>query len=279
MSQNIFQVINETHLDEILSQHVKSLIVVMLSSKNCGPCKTIKPKFVALAKHHQDMFFVYIDRTNYDVMNNKYFADYQFTPTFLFYFGGNRVAFFEGAHEESLVKIVTILKQKIEDKKQEMLQKEQMIENQIQNLQNNSLTENHQVNPHTELAQNKINGLNKLRELVQKGAKLTRSYNLDSEIDDINFEIRFQTDSQFRQQILNFKNQQSSPQTVQKQQEEPPKKAQHDELQQKQEQVKQIQELDNLHQKMQMQSLQKLQLLKKIKQMKEQQELHNSDPK
>ena len=265
MNQNIFQVINETHLDEILSQHMRDLVVIMLSSKNCGPCKTIKPRFVELSKQHKDIFFVYVDRTNYDVMENKYFADYLFTPTFLFYFGGNRVAFIEGNHEESLIKIIMILKQKIEEKRQEILQKEKTIENHIQNLQNVPLNVP-QNNTAAELVQKKINGLNKLRELVQQGAKLTKSYNLDSDIDDINFEVRFQTDPQFKQQILNYKQQ-------------PQPTSHNDEAPQKQEQVKQIQELNMLHQKMQMQSLQKLQQLKHIKQMKEQQELNNSDPK
>lgn len=308
MSQNIFQVINETHLDEILLQHMRDLVIIMLSSKTCPPCKIIKPKFIELSKSHKDVFFVYVDRSNYNGTTNKYFAEYEFTPTFLFYFGNNRVAFIEGSHEESLIKILMILKQKINEKRQEIQQKEKIIENQIQNLQNqpldiqnniaiqelNPINEVNNANAHTELTQRKINGLNKLRELVQKGIKLTSSYNLDSDIDDINFEIRFQTDPQFKQYILTHKQQSIAQQTNELTQQNgnftspavrttQSTQSSTAELQpialRKQEQVKQIQELNMLNQKMQMESLQKLQLLKKIKTVKEQQELNNSDPK
>ena len=121
MEQNIFQVINEPHLDEILSNHMRDLIVVMLSSRNCEPCKLLKPKFVVLFKQHKDTFFVYIDKNNYVTTQNKYFNEFQYTPTFLFYFGGGRIAIVEGGYEKSLIQTLLILKQKIEEKNKMLL--------------------------------------------------------------------------------------------------------------------------------------------------------------
>ena len=75
--------------------------------------------------------------------------------------------------------------------------------------------------------------------MVNCGARLTKSYNLDSEYEEIIFEIRFQTDAKFRQQVT-----------------------ENAEMEKKQNQVKQIKELDMLNQKMQMQTLHKLQQLR-----------------
>jgi len=56
MEQNIFQVIKEDHLDEILSNYMQNLVLVMLSSKTCGPCKIIKPKFVEALPNQSVLF-------------------------------------------------------------------------------------------------------------------------------------------------------------------------------------------------------------------------------
>jgi|688.fasta_scaffold406575_2 thiol-disulfide isomerase/thioredoxin len=291
MEQNIFQVVNENNLTEILTNNIQKLVVIMLSSKDCNPCRQIKPKFVELSKQNKDTFFVYIDRTNYLFTNDKYFSEYQYTPTFLFYFGGNKIAFVQGAHEQPLVKTLAILKQKIEEKRQEMIQREKELEQQkILELNNLKLSQEQakkqQVkimsDDSSELLQKKITALNKLRDLVQQGAKLTKAYNLDSDYEDIILEIKFQTDPVFRQEILSMnKLPQQSIQSVvpvQPLQNEP--KQFNDPnaiLLKKQEQVKQIQELDMLNQKMQLQSLQKLRQLERIKTLKEQQEKNNKE--
>lgn len=286
MEQNIFQVIKEIDIDDILSKYIQNLVVIMLSSKTCGPCKLIKPKFIQLSKQHNDIFFVYIDRSNYDVQQNKYFKEYIYTPTFLFYLGGNKIAFVEGAHEPSLVKTLLVLKNKIDEKRLEMNLREKILEdqkiNEINNfklsfpqehIQNNINTKEkilddlqineinsfklpheqiqHNMNDNSDLLAKKIDILNRLRELVQSGAKLTRNYNLNSDYSDLLQELQFQTNPTFE------------PET--------------NLLQKKQEQVKQIKELDLLHQKMQYQSLQKIQQLKKIQMIKEQQENSKKD--
>jgi len=329
MDQNLFQVISENNLDEILSNNPQKLVLIMLSSKNCGPCKIIKPKFVGLSKQHNDVFFIYVDISNYAITTNKYFAEYEYTPTFLFYFNGSKVAFIKGAREQSLYNTLTVVKQKIEEKRQELMQREKLLEMQkLQELQNMSFNVNHtnqnlpqhntqpsqiqppQIQPpqkvylqqndmdNSDLLQKKIDALNKLRELVQHGIKLTRPYNLESDYEDIIFELQFQSNPQFRQQFLK-NNQHNETQNVQTPFEiqsqnthhqqydqtpinvEPPKQTNDAQiqLQKKQDQVRQIQELNMLNQKMQMESFQKLQQLKRIQLMKEQQERNNMDKK
>ena len=313
MNQNIFQVINESHFNEILSNHTQDLVVVMISSKDCAPCRLIKPKFVELSKQHKDIFFVYVDRSNYVPTENKYFTEFEYTPTFVFYFGRNKIAFVEGGHEPSLVKAILVLKQKIEDKRQEIQQQELILENQkLQELANLNLKQ--QQPPITEeliLLNKKMELLNKLRELNNMGARLTKNYNLDSSVDELMFEYQFHTNPQFKQQIMAqllpqtqqhiLPNTSASPSPsphplssslIDQTPELPPlppmptativtpaitQVAQDykDDLAKKQEQVRQIKELDLLNQQMQAQSLQKLQQLRRIQQMKEQQEKNN----
>lgn len=313
MDQNIFQVINENDLDEILSNHIRDLVVIMLSSQTCAPCKVIKPKFVGLSQQHKDVFFVYIDRSSYTITGNKYFTEFEYTPTFVFYFGGNKIAFVEGGHEPSLVQAITVLKQKIAEKKKEFEQQEKLLAQQKMNeleaisllnkMQNNNNNQNKITTPNNTEEENKnVNNkqvteemimlnkkmeiLQKLRELNNIGIKLTKNYNLDSSIEEMMFEYQFQSNPQFRQQILQQQasveqpppvQQQSPPPPVQKQSDEETveNNSQQEELAKKREQVRQIQELDMLNKKMQAQSFQKLQQLRRIQQMKEQQEKNN----
>ena len=284
MEQNIYQVVKEIHLDELLTNNMQTLAVIMLSSKTCGPCKRIKPKFVDLSKQNKDTLFIYIDIDNYEVINNKYFQDYKnVTPTFVFYFGGVKIAFIEGAHDQSLIQAITFLKQKIEDKKQEIMKKEKILETQkIQELQdvqininqnndNNdsaAIGETRKVSSDVELLNKKMDLLNKLRELAQKGVSVSK-YDLNSDYNQMLYEYQLK---------LNVLAQQLQPQPQQQQQQQQPQQPQQQQHElnnqdlKKQEQVKKIQELDKLHQRMQMQSFQKLQQLKMIQMMKEQQE-------
>jgi len=117
MNQNIYRVIDESQIDEILEEHKQDLVVMMYSSKNCGPCKTFKPKFVNLSAQHKDALFVYIDKTQFAITKNKYFKDCNLTPTFMFFFGGNNIAFVEGVHETAIIKTLMTIKEKNRRKK------------------------------------------------------------------------------------------------------------------------------------------------------------------
>ena len=255
MEQNIYRVIDESQIDEILEEHKQILVVMMYSSKNCGPCKAFKPKFVNLAVQHRDVLFVYVDKTQFTITKNKYFKDYNLTPTFIYFFGGNNIAFVEGVHEAAIIKTLMTIKEKIEEKRQDMIKREKLLEaqkeNELQEVQINFPPE--QNNNDTIMMHKKVELLGKLRELEQYGVKMSKHYTLDSDYNDMLFEYEYHINHQYKQ--LNQPDQQNKKQE-----------------QVKQEQVKQLQELGMLHQRMQMQNLQKLQSLKKIQQMKEQQE-------
>lgn len=330
MEQNIFQVINVSHFEEILSNHIKDLVVVMLSSRTCPPCVPMKSKFIELSKKNKDTFFVFIDKSNYDFgKSDKYFSEFAAFPTFLFFFGENRLGFFSGTNEQSLISTILSLKHKITERKlqfdkqqedekrlaEEHIKKEQE-ELEAKKRQQNEVfkklqEKENQLNAHRELErsdqvnheqmqqmqqiqqeqiqqeqydvnqnnfkngignpdesvillQKKITGLNKIRELVQCGAKLTQPYNIESDYEDILFEIRFHTDLEFRRYVLDnttISNNLGQNNTVISEEDK--------QMLKKQEQVKQIRELEMLNYQMQTQSLNKLQQLRKIKELKD----------
>ncbi len=275
-TQNIFQVLKESDIDDILANHMKSLVVIMLSSQDCPPCKIIKPKFISLSKEHSDVFFIYVDRTRYHVGSNKYFVKYVYTPTFVFYFGDKQIAFLEGAQEESLVRTLVVLKDKINAKRHEMIERDRQLNEVVVGnvLDTNdgaiNADENMVLAPidnSTELVRKKIAILNQLRELTQNGAILTRGYNLNSEYDDMVLELQLQTNPQFKKFLAS--QQHSIAPTMGHKNDHIAEK---DDVLERQEKIRKIQELDLLHQKMQQQSLQKIEQLKKIQQLKERHE-------
>lgn len=278
MSQNIFQVTSETHLNNIIEDNPQKIVLIMYSTKNCKPCKEFKPKFISMAKKNTNTLFIYVDNTKYNVETNKHFNKLTSTPSFLFYFSGIELGVVVGANETTIATTLANFEQKIEERKKQIQMENQQIENAKFN------------NPDTEIVRKKMMMLNKLIELSNNGAVLTGAYNLDSKYEDILFEYRYQIDPDFRQHILHIEQQklqqqqqlqmQQQQQSQQQQQQQQPTIEQNNnnnndidqEHIKKQQKVIQIKELNKLHQKMQMQSYQKLEQLKKLQLMKEQAE-------
>ncbi len=234
--RNIFKVINEEQIDEIMLNHKHNLIVIMYSSHKCPPCKEYKPKFISLSSEHRDVFFIYVDQNDYKTETNKYFYEFDYTPTFLYFFGLQRVAFIVGVDIVNIPKTLLSIKHKINEKKEENEKKARQLEKErelsirniisnndnysnsnytnsptsptqpIQAIQSNppiqAIQSNPQNQPEPLLIEKKINLLNKLRELVENGYTLTRKYNLNSDYDEILFEYNFQTNPNFRKVLL-----------------------------------------------------------------------------
>jgi thiol-disulfide isomerase/thioredoxin len=270
MTQNIYQVLNETHFDNILRDNMQKLMLVMYSSSMCKPCKMYKPKFVNLSKSNPDVLFIYIDATKYDITQDKHFKMCESFPTFLYYFSNTLVAYVKGADDAAIVDTLTNIKNKIEEKKNQLL------------LEKKELEEQKFKNPDTELMQKKIFLFNKLTELHNKGVKLTGAYSLDSDYEDLFFEYRYQFDPEFKQHIIQKQQalmQTDSPKIINDVVEEKPVSIspEDQELIKKQQKIEQIKGLSNLEQKMQMISYQKLLQLKKLQQMKEQTEKNQNN--
>ena len=87
---NLYQVLNENDLIDILNKNQNKLIIMLFSAKWCQPCKMIKPVFIKLSKKHVKSLFLYIDINNYNECKttNKpisFLDKVEGLPTFLYY--------------------------------------------------------------------------------------------------------------------------------------------------------------------------------------------------
>lgn len=208
MSQvnNIFRVVSEQNFTSILSNHSTKLCVLMLSATTCPPCQKYKGRFIQLSKQYPDCIFIYIDFNNYDPGENKYFQKFPYTPTFVYYFNNTYLAHVEGAKDDTIVNMLTVLLNKINEQKQ--LKAKELHDNKIQQAQNVQInnTDTYTLERlreiHNEsILQKKIDGLNKLSQLNKSGVVLTKHFSIESSYDDILLELRLHTDPIFKQQI------------------------------------------------------------------------------
>jgi len=299
MSQNIFQVVNEGHVDEILNNHQQELVIIMLSSKTCGPCKLIRPVFIQLAKQNIDCVFIYIDTTNYIPSRHQYTGDCDATPKFDFYFNKTRIAFVKGAFQDKLIGTLEIIKQKINVKREELkkdtmlaqqaqenMQRQQMLQMQSQQeQQKRSLQQQQQQQQPQQMqpvAQNRDNEkmgiLMTLFDMMNRGIKLTKQYTMNSSYDELREEYEFQIKRLTEQNPVQPAVQPVVQPVVQPavqpavQSQISHSDAEHNETQLKQEQVKKLQELNRIDNMVKMQQLYRIQQLKKLHKLKEEQE-------
>lgn len=117
MTNNIYQVLNEKDLDEILMNYPHNLSIIMFSSKTCMPCKKFKPYFVSGAQKFKDCFFIYIDLHQFEQTEYKYTKDVECTPKFIFYFDNKPIADMLGGDKDKFFESVAFLENKITEKK------------------------------------------------------------------------------------------------------------------------------------------------------------------
>ena len=301
MSNNLYQVINEQHLNEIFQDNPRKLIILMFSSKTCGPCKLIKPKFVELSKNHPDCFFIYIDVNNFNDITQKYTHNVSHTPHFNFYFDDTVISTIVGAHEQSLIEVLTTVKGKIDIKRHVAEQREQdlakhkkseLINNNIHDSANNTNSNNinninNDVNTNTnqiiitdtedEMIK-KLELLKKLKELYISGVKLSTTYSINSPLDDLTKELNKIN----QHQNLQISQTSLTPQTPHS----PPSPRQQNNIKNqevlikkqektKEEKLKEIEELSKIHQNVQQQQIYKIEQLRHAQKLKQEQEKRN----
>jgi len=312
MTGNICQVLKESDLDEIMSNYTHELVLIMYSAKTCPPCKVIKPVFISLSKKELNSQFVYIDIDNFVGTEYKYTRNLEATPKFSFYLGGQEIAFVMGADKNALLGTFYNLKQRIENKKRDMLIQQTQPVVPLQQAQ--------PVAPQPLPAvpsPEKIDVLNKLYSLANNGVQLTRPYTINSDfkdmVDEYEFHIkRLSLDSQKPPVQLNIPTvnpvvqEQSFGTTVSQLQQNQIQEQAHspqnnipdinqnhqsqghqdhghqdqgqgqpqlvDENKKKQEQIKKIKELCDMNQAVRMAQWRKMQQISKLKQIQEQKE-------
>jgi len=262
MVNNIVQVIKSDHLKELMNKHINDLIVVMYSSKKCGPCQTIKPTFIKLSKDNLDCFFIYVDMGNFTGELSEYTSSIEGTPKFSFYYNRSEIAYIYGAKEEVLTDTLNKIKNRINEKIREITTQNEKMK-----------TDAPDKNEEYTLGK-KVDLLKKLYELSKNGIELSNSYDLNSDYDEMLIEYQFQmnklrrnkigqpTEDHQTQNINNLSDNVNSnlDKNLDENQDE------------KQQRIKKIQELNQLNQMMQLQKMQKIKQLEQIQLMKQKNE-------
>ncbi len=203
---NIFKIINESSLTEIIDEKALTVIIIMFGSKKCVYSKDIKPKFIELSKEYPEFFFIYVDMMDYKITENIYTEDIIddktgkiTTPIFKFILNHDLLTIIPGAQYTVLKKTTNDIYTKINKikKQNEMNELNEEINVNINNENNNSTnngiiqspinninnTNNENIgNDKIQLMKNKIDILNKLMELVQDNKIiLSKKYTLESD--------------------------------------------------------------------------------------------------
>jgi thiol-disulfide isomerase/thioredoxin len=291
MSNNIFRVIKSLDLDEILQDHNESIVVVMFSSKTCGPCIAVKPKFCAIATEHKDCFFVYVDMHNFEDSQRKYLALINATPKFLFYFGSSIVAEVLGPNEKAITNTLVTIKSRLAanrveiEKQAEYLKYRQHNTSQIQQAQHvpkntdapviaQRTVPDQMPRPQSDqTVERKLEIMKALYQLSQMGAPVSKKFTLEDKLEEMVAEYHRLMDmkrtNQATPQIeMSQHSQESSPNQVDDEQE----KQKQLELIKKEQEIKRIQDLEHLRRLATMQNMKKMKEIKAIKQARQQEE-------
>lgn len=90
--------------DEELRKAGDKLVVVDFFATWCGPCRTIGPKVVEMAKENPSVVFLKVDVDKNDETSEQY--EVQAMPTFLFFKCCNKVDTLVGANESKLKALI-----------------------------------------------------------------------------------------------------------------------------------------------------------------------------
>lgn len=100
---NIFKVLNETDLNDVLNNHKYNIVIMMFSSDKCQSCKIIKPFYINMSKHFNNEIFIYIDVDNFVHTSNKYINNVDVIPKFIFLYNLQEIASVGGSDKNLLI--------------------------------------------------------------------------------------------------------------------------------------------------------------------------------
>ena len=131
---NIYQVLNEDDLNEIIEDNQNKLIVVLFSAKWCGPCRKIKPMFIDFSSKNKESFFVFINIDTFSDKKFKFMENVSNIPHFNYYYNNNLVKKIVGGNFDNFKE--TYFELQTNKDLQKKVNKDEIINNYVKNYEN-----------------------------------------------------------------------------------------------------------------------------------------------
>lgn len=187
--QNIFKIISYPDLEHIFDDNNNKLIVIMFSGKKCDHCVTMRPVFLNASKKYTDTVFIYIDKGEFkDTVN--FLAPITTIPRFSFYFNKHELAVVEGANPSMFINV-------IEDILYKLANPPPIIAPTVATTPvapvGAAVVHSPPQLSNDDLHHDKLIMLKKLYDLTKLGKKLSSTYTIDSDINDMIWEYEIHT--------------------------------------------------------------------------------------
>jgi len=264
MTDNIYQVVSEFDLDELIEMKADSLLVTMFTdhvSLDRNVVSKMKLRYYTIAQRNSDVYFLYIDLRNYSESPLQKYTKGIKIPKFVFFHKREEAGYVEGPD-------MNIFEKTLND-----------VAEQLRNMQ---------IETTTKINSNLLGGtktsIENLRngnvEQSQQPLQTTHEQHLDSNVTKEQLEdlVRMQKMLQNNgqnidlQQLIKLQSVQNSQNTRNKQHHQETEQQPVNVDPQRETNVKKLQELQNMKYMMQLKQFNQLQQLKKIKELKEMQE-------
>ena len=124
---NIYIVLNENDMDDILIKNMDILIIVLYISKKEDNYINIRRQYIEISKVMQNDIFLFVDINEFKNTMGKYIKNIDM-PIVEFYYNKAMIAYTAGFNKEMLIKSVFSLKTKLNELKQKLLNINKMME-------------------------------------------------------------------------------------------------------------------------------------------------------
>lgn len=118
-NSNIYIVLNENDVDDILIKNVDTLIIILYISKKEDAYMNMRRQYIEISRVMQNELFLFIDVNEFKNTIGKYTKNIDM-PLIEFYFNKAMIAYTAGFNKEMIIKSVFSLKTKLNDLKQKL---------------------------------------------------------------------------------------------------------------------------------------------------------------
>ena len=127
---NIYIVLNENDMDEILIKNTNTMIIILYISKKEDAYINIRRQYIDISRVLQNEIFLFVDVNEFKNTVGKYIKKIEI-PLIEFYFNKAMIAYTSGFNKEMIIKSIFSLKTKLNELKQRLYNSGSMYNNNI----------------------------------------------------------------------------------------------------------------------------------------------------